>query len=162
MDLEQLQKEIEDNNIEEAISMIEEIGRRGEKKAVPFLIQHLKSTDNHGLRNQIALALSDMGNQEAVEPIIEMITHSKTLGNRGTLLYALKPLDYSNHIELLVDCMVNGNYEVQHEAKQLIMEMNGVIPDETLLKAILKVQKEIKNLKEKHDFLLKVLGELHD
>ncbi|WP_246359060.1 hypothetical protein [Paenibacillus phytorum] len=69
-----------------------------------------------------------------------MINHPKTLGARGTLLFALKPFDCSGHLETLVYHLITGNFEVQAEAYQLIEAINSEVTDEVLLKCILKVK----------------------
>lgn len=156
MDLSRLERVMNSGNIEEATTVISEVGRNKNEEVVPVLLKYLKITDNNILRNEIALALSDIGSPLAVEPIIEMLKDPKTLGSRGTLLYALQPFDCSSHVGLLVDYMINGNYEVRQEAKQLIFLMNIDNADD-LLK---KIKNAIVDLEERVDFLSEVLDEL--
>ncbi|WP_152619340.1 hypothetical protein [Cohnella kolymensis] len=92
--------------------------------------------------------------------IIELLKDARTLGNRGMLLYALKPLDYSEHIERLADFMMQGNFEQKHEAKQLIFEMKKPIPTGLIEKLKLKVEHAIVDLEERLDFLSDVADEL--
>ncbi|WP_052476292.1 HEAT repeat domain-containing protein [Cohnella kolymensis] len=99
MDFSQLEQALRDGRVEEAMNTISELGKQRTKEAVPLLIKYLKLTDNSILRNEIAIALSDIGSQEAVEPLIEMLKDPKTLGNRGTLLFALRPFDYTEHLD---------------------------------------------------------------
>lgn len=155
-----LKKLIENNNINEAIIKIEEISEQKYADAFPLLVEYLMKTDNHLLRNSIALALMDIGNPEAVEPIIELLKDQKTLGYRGTLLYALEPFDYSAHIELLIDFVVNGNYEVRHKSKGLIEGMKPNIKDETLLESIIQIKRSIDEFEDKHTVLLETLDAL--
>jgi hypothetical protein len=136
-----------------AESMLEEIGRTKLKEAIPLLIEYLKSTESHILRNSIAITLSDIESEEAVEPLIDMINHPKTLGARGTLLYALKPFDCSRHIETLVYQLITGNFEVQLQAYQLIEVINSEIPDDVLLKCILKVKDGLNEIERQHELL---------
>jgi HEAT repeat protein len=162
MDLVALDKLIQSNDIEAAINNIEEIGEDRSEEAVSFLIENLRTTENHLLRNAIALALRDIGSQEAVEPIIEVLNHPKTLGYRGTLLYALEPLDYSAHLDLLVDFLLNGNFEVSRKSLLLIESIGTQLPDETLLKCIDKVRHEIRETEEKYEFLTEALEIISD
>ncbi|MGE6486864.1 hypothetical protein [Paenisporosarcina sp. NPDC076898] len=53
MDLDILRNAIEGSNIEEAESILEEVGTNRNVNAVPLLIEYLKNTDNHRLRNAI-------------------------------------------------------------------------------------------------------------
>lgn len=155
-----LEQKIEESKIDEAISIIEEIGENKLKEAVPFLIKELESTQNHMLRNSIALALSDIGSSEAMEPIINMLKHPKTKGYRGTLLAALEPFDYSAHFEMLVDFLYDGNFEVSRKALILIESIVKEMPDKIIQKSIIKIKKEIENLENKIDFLSESLDVL--
>ncbi|MBN3527245.1 HEAT repeat domain-containing protein [Paenibacillus apiarius] len=94
-------------------------------EAIPLLIEFLQKTNNHQLRNEIALCLSDIGDDEVVKPLIDIINHPKRLGSRGTLLYALQPFDCSQHLDFLLNLLITGNFEVQAEAFQLIEAIRG-------------------------------------
>ena len=160
MNLSILEKNIENNNIDEAKSIIKNIGRNKYTEAVPLLIKYLMSTDNSILRNTIAMALSDIGSTEAVEPIINMIKHPKTIGNRGTLLYALEPFDYSAYIELLVELLNEDNFEVSRQSLTLIKSIAKDISEEIRQRCITKIKNEIENLQDKIDFLSESLDVL--
>jgi HEAT repeat protein len=160
IDLGNLSKLIKSNKIDEAIEVIEDISANNYTDAVPFLLNHLKITDNHLLRNSIALTLMDIGNQEVVEPIIELLTDSKTLGYRGTLLYSLKQFDCSVYLEVLIDFTIDGNFEVRHISKEIIEEMDSNIKDELLLKSIVRVKRAINELEDKHTVLSETLDAL--
>lgn len=153
MDFIVLEDMIKDNKIDDAICIIEDIVEKKCIEAVPFLIEKLESTDNHLLRNAIALALSDIGSSEAIEPLINMIRHPKTKGYRGTLLSALEPFDYSAHFEMLVDFLYEGNFEVSRKSLILIEAIIKNIPDEIRQRCITKIRNEIESLEEKIDFL---------
>lgn len=153
MNIKGLEEKINKNEIDDAIYIVEQIAERKIEKAVPFLIGQLESTDNHLLRNAIAIALSDIGNEEAVEPIIRMLKHPKTKGFRGTLLAALEPFDYSGHLDILVDSMCEGNFEVSRKSLLLIEAIAKGMSVETRQKCITKVRDEIEKLQDKVDFL---------
>lgn len=148
-----LKEKISINNIDEAIGLIEEIGEKKLNEAIPYLIEQLESTENHLLRNTIALALSDIGNQDAVEPIINMLKHPRTKGYRGTLLAALEPFDYSPHIDMLVDFLIEGNFEVSRKSLLLIELLVENVSDEKKKEYIEKIRDEMENLKDKIELL---------
>ncbi|SEB92474.1 HEAT repeat domain-containing protein [Paenibacillus sp. GP183] len=160
VDLDLLREAIVRNKMDTVESMLEEIGRNKLKEAIPLLIEYLKSTDSNILRNSIAITLSDIGSEEAIEPLIDMINHPKTLGARGTLLYALKPFDCSRHLETLVFHLITGNFEVQAEAYQLIEAMNSEVSDEILLKSILKVKDALNEIERQHQIISDTLEKL--
>lgn len=157
MNLLDLEEKINNDEIDEAICIVEQIAERKFEKAVPFLIEQLESTDNHLLRNAIAIALSDIGSEEAVEPIIRMLKHPKTKGFRGTLLAALEPFDYSTYWDTLVDFMCEGNFEVSRKSLILIESIAKDMSVETRQKCIVKIRAEIDKLQDKVDFLTESL-----
>ena len=157
MNIKDLEEKINKNEIDEAIHIVEQIAERKVKKTVPFLIKQLEITDNHLLRNAIAIALSDIGDEEAIEPIIMMLKNPKTKGFRGTLLAALTPFDYSQYIDILVDIICEGNFEVSRKSLILIESIRKDISVDTRKKCVTKIKSEIEKLQEKVDFLIESL-----
>lgn len=160
--LEILEERITHHHIEEAIDIVKEIGRRKINEAVPLLIKHLQTTENGSLRNQIAIALSDIGNPEAVGPLISMARDPKTEGNRGTLLYALGPFDYSEYIEIIADFLFEDSFEARGEALTLMDTAARSIPPDVRRRCISKIRDEMENLDDKMEFLslcLEVIGD---
>ncbi|WP_284640772.1 HEAT repeat domain-containing protein [Paenibacillus silviterrae] len=161
MNLELLREAIESNKMNTVESMLEEISELKLEEAIPLLIEFLKTTQSNVLRNSIAITLSDIGNEQAVEPLVEMINHPITLGARGTLFYALKPFDCSPHLEMLVYHLITGNFEVQFHAYELIMEkIHSGISDDVLLRCIQKVRARIDEIERQHDIHSDILEKL--
>lgn len=158
MDLSVLQKYIDNNDIDEAISIIANIGKNKNKEAIPVLIKYLEETDNGILRNEIAIALSDIGCTQAVEPIINVLRSAKTIGNRGTLLYALESFDYSRYIELIAELLFDDSFEVSRQALVLIESIIGDISNDTKQKIAANIRAEIDDLQDKIDFLQESLN----
>ncbi|MBT2723785.1 hypothetical protein [Bacillus sp. ISL-46] len=161
MDLKLLKKLLESDDLKEVEHLLDVVGTEQVKEAIPLLVEFFKKTNNHQLRNQIALCLSDIGSDEVVKPIIDMINNPKTLGNRGTLLYSLEPFDCSEHLDSLVHHLITGNFEVQAEAFQLIQSMNGRFPNEMLLKSIETLKDELSELERKQNVLSETLERLY-
>ena len=82
-----LKEKINTNHIDEAICMIEEIGEKRLNEAVPYLIEQLQLTQSHVLRNSIAFALCNIGNSDAIEPIVHVLKDHKTLGIYSNVKY---------------------------------------------------------------------------
>lgn len=153
MDIKKLESNIQYGDICEAINIIDEIGRKKIREASPFLIKQLESTDNHILRDSIALALSDVGDKEAVKPIINLLNDPKTKGHRGTLLAALEPFDYSEYIDMLVNFLYEDSFEVSRKSLILIEATINDMPNEIKEKYIAEINTKLDKLEEKIDFL---------
>lgn len=164
MDIHQLESAIENDDIEEAEKLLYEISSDQDQAAVPILIKHITQTQNKILRNALAMALRDIGNKEAVSPLIDLINDPKTLGSRGTLLYALEPFDCTGHLETIVHHFLTGNFEVQMTAHQLLESMDGKVLADALLKSLQKVKErlnEIERQQEMHSDVLDILFKLN-
>lgn len=162
MQISELEEKIKANCINEAIKLIDEIGCRKDVQEVPLLIYYLVETDNNGLRNAIAVALSDIGSVEAVEPIVKMLKHPKTLRSRGTLLYALEAFDCSDYSELITELLFEDSFEVSRQSFLLLEANVDRISPEKKQKCIEKIQRKMDSLNDKIEFLSESLNVLMD
>lgn len=120
----------------------------------------MTATENHLIRNQIAIVLSDMRCQEAVEAIISLLKDPKTLGHRGTLLYALEPLNYSDHLGLFIEFIMTGNFEVSRHSFLLLDQAKDRISPEHKLEYKNKIRSLVEELENKIQFLEEAIEEL--
>ncbi|MFD0716209.1 HEAT repeat domain-containing protein [Paenibacillus sp. GCM10027626] len=115
-----LDQYISEGDMEMAIKIVDYVGETRDRSYLPILLKYLESTNSKILRNSIAIALSDIGDNIAVKPLIRLLENPKTEGSRGTLLYALENLDYSPHIELLTNLLDNSSFEISRHSFQLL------------------------------------------
>ena len=104
---------------------------------VPVLIELLKTTQNHLIRDAATLALRDLKDERAIKPLVSLIKDPKTARHRGTLVYALEVFDGAVILPFLVDLVMTGNFETRHEAFLAIESTFSVI-DENVLQVCLK------------------------
>jgi HEAT repeat protein len=164
MNLYLFESAMEINDIGKAKKLLTEMSAEPNYDAVPVLIKHITETENPEMRDALAIALRDIGSEEAVAPLIDLINDPKTIGNRGTLLYALEPFDCTEHLEAIVHQFLTGNFEVQAEAYQRIEAMNRKVPPETLLKSMKQVKEQLNEMErqqELHRDVLEFLFEKH-
>ncbi|WP_020616446.1 HEAT repeat domain-containing protein [Paenibacillus daejeonensis] len=161
MSIEHLDSFLQNNEINEACLLIEELADNNDAMLTDYLIKQLELTEEPLIRIQIALTLSDMACQDAVEPIIKLLQDPKTLGYRGSLLYALAPLHYSEHIDLLFELMMTGNFEVSRQSYLLLEKIIDDIPLNKRQEYKLKIKKHIEDMEDKIDFLTDAIDELN-
>jgi HEAT repeat protein len=85
------------------------------------LIQDLESPSS-SVRDKAALDLMDIGNESAVGPLLQAISNPENLNHRGTLIYALGAFNCEPFLEVLVDLVLTGNFEVSTGAFGIIKE----------------------------------------
>ncbi|OBY76629.1 hypothetical protein BBG47_26015 [Paenibacillus sp. KS1] len=139
-----------DSKIEDAISLVRHIGETKDESCLEVLLKHLTATDSNILRNEIALSLSDIGNNKAVDTLVEMLTHPKTKGSRGTLLYALEELNYIHHIATITDFIGDSSLEVSMEAFLLLEHVFDELSYEQKEKCKNILESKLKNNENEH------------
>ncbi|MDP4147034.1 MAG: HEAT repeat domain-containing protein [Bacillota bacterium] len=153
MKLDILKNKIKNNEIDEATKMVSEIGKSGFKAATEDLIKYLEETTSSKLRNAIAIALSDLGAQDSIVPIMKLLKDPKTLGNRGTLLYALEAFDCTSYFDDIIEFLFVDNFEVSHQSLSLIESSVKQIDSKALDRYNSKIKAEINKAEEKIEFL---------
>ena len=86
-------------------------------------------------RNQAALALADLGDDRAVEPLIAATREYIDSGNIGTLVYALLHLDCSQHLMFLTEIVLHRTYEIRLKALMILERRNFAVMGEELATA---------------------------
>ena len=119
MALDYLKVLLEEKRVDEALEVVENLTDSQVQGSEKELLQIFTSADA-SLRNSIALRMSDTKCQQVVPCIIDLLKDPKTKGNRGTLLFALHELNYSEHIEDLLPLLADPSFEVSREAYALV------------------------------------------
>lgn len=92
MDVDILRQELKNNNIDNAIRVIEEFGENKFYESVPYLIKCFEDTNNHKLRNTIAIALADIGDKSALKPLINALNDPKTYRQERNFVICIRIL----------------------------------------------------------------------
>ncbi|MDO3413300.1 HEAT repeat domain-containing protein [Saccharibacillus sp. CPCC 101409] len=130
------------------ISSVRKLAENGDSAENAILLKELAETDDPRLRNEIALAVSDLREEKAVDVIVDLVQQRKTLGNRGTLLYALEPLDYARHRNVLLDQVIGGNYETSTQAYTLLEKIAAQFSENEKTAYRRKLEEKIELLRE--------------
>ena len=102
------------------VDSLHHLGQSGDRQFVPLLIELLRTTTNPLIWNAAAIALSDLGDPIAIQPILTLLKDPKTEGFRGSLVYALGAFDCQAIVLDLVEMMVSGNVEVSEQAFSIV------------------------------------------
>jgi HEAT repeat protein len=81
-------------------------------------------SDDARVRDCAALRLMDLQDARAVAPLVRAILAPDNVNHRGTLIHALGAFDCSEHVEMLLDLTLGGNFEVSVTAYSIVTEMN--------------------------------------
>jgi hypothetical protein len=86
-------------------------------------------TNDCQLRNNLALSLSETLDERVYEALLGLIRRPELLNARGTLVHALKNFDCSKDIDQITVLVTEGNWEVAHEAFEIINSITEVSGD---------------------------------
>ena len=155
-----LMNALNEQNFQTAIEIIEGLSTKQVKAEETYLIDVLMTTCDGNLRNSIALRLSDIRSEALVGAVTQLVEDPKTIGNRGTLLYALQDLDYSGKLDALLPLLGSSSFEVSREAFNLIEPyLHSLSPDQQKTLQVL-LNQQIENLQEELSFKQEILHAL--
>ena len=124
------------------------------------LLSLLQETNNHFIRNEVAIALGDIKEKRAVSIIVELLKNPKTINHRGTLVYALSAFNCADLLPFLIDLVILGGFEVSREAFQIIENIETEIDEDIWFQCKKKLQENLPLVSEEKSILLQELYEL--
>ena len=115
---------------QQVIGATQELALRHEMTSTTRLIEILRSSSDVNIRNAVALALSDLQAPEAFNVLVDLLKDDLTRTSRGTLLYALGSYDCSPILTLLVELVIEGNFEVSRQSLSLISGIEAEVNEQ--------------------------------
>lgn len=119
MTIEDLKNGIFSDNWDTAISSADKLVKIGGDDVVKFLIGLLESK-NADLRNIAALALRDLEDNKAIDPLLNSIFNPENKNNNGTLVYALQTLDCKNKLVEIFRILFYQGFEAKMGAYKIL------------------------------------------
>jgi len=116
-EIEQLKKNIFSDDWELVKSSADKLGEIGGNEITDFLIS-LLDLDDSGIRDRVALALEQIGDNKAVEPLFKSIF--KNHNYNGTMVFALESLDCSKHLKDIFKILFYEAYEAKMSAMAIL------------------------------------------
>lgn len=89
-------------------------------------IEVLRGESDPSKRNHLALKLSATKKKAVLDVILELIRRPGLEGERGTLVHCLGEFDCVPLFGLLIELQLEGNWEVAHEAYDLLVGIDVV------------------------------------
>jgi HEAT repeat protein len=124
----------------EIIEAIRGLGDTGEKDAYYLLISMLKDFDKLSWRkrNAIALAIGDLGFDEGVPYLMNIIKNPNYDGYNGSFLYALttKPLNCKEYFLDIIELLCTGDLEIREAAIILIESFYKHVTSEVIKRSL--------------------------
>lgn len=132
IEFEQLKKDVFSDDWELVKSSADRLGQIGGDEVVDFLIS-LISLDNSGIRNRAALALEDIKDNRALEPLLTAILKKENHNYNGTMVFALESLDCSQKLKEIFRILFYETYESKISAYAILSDQMFDFTKEDLL-----------------------------
>lgn len=143
----------------EITDKIEVIVADDNRAATDELLALLESVQNGGVRNSIAIALSDWQEERAVPILLDLLRSNSTLNNRGTLIYALQAYDCLPFLSQITRQVCEGNFEVKENAIQIFIDLPDRIA-QNVIDETLRVLITCQDKDEHTDHAIRILKEI--
>ena len=132
IEIEQLKKDVFSDDWELVKSSANRLGKIGGDEVVDFLIS-LITLDNSDIRNRAALALEDIKDNRALEPLLTAIFKKENHNYNGTMVFALESLDCSQKLNEIFKILFFETYESKISAFAILCDQIFDFTDKDLL-----------------------------
>lgn len=119
IEFEQLKKDVFSDDWELVKSSADRLGQIGGDEVIEFLIS-LISLDNSGIRNRAALALENIKDNRALEPLLTAIFKKENHNYNGTMVFALESFDCSQKLKEIFRILFYETYESKISAYSIL------------------------------------------
>lgn len=126
--------------------------------ASPADLARLEVLTDPAERNALAIALGEARTPGLVEVLVRLIQRPDLREHRGTLVHVLGFHDCSAYLPLLAGLVVEGNWEVAHEAFEIVDTVDAA--DEDDVEQALAAVKAARPLEDWRRELLEDMAEL--
>lgn len=90
------------------------------------LLERLKHTKDNIERNSLAISVTETGDPSVQAVLVELIDRPELSDQRATLVNCLGRFDCSDKFVWLVNLVCQGNWEVAHEAFDILADVEEV------------------------------------
>jgi hypothetical protein len=132
IEIEQLKKDIFSDDWELVKSSAKRLGKIGGDNVFYFLIS-LIALDNSSIRNRAALALEEIKDNRAVEPLLDAIFKKENHNYNGTMVFALESLDCSKKLKEIFRILFYETYEAKISAYAILDDQEFEFTKQDLL-----------------------------
>lgn len=108
-------------------------------------------------KNYLATILSETKDERVYHTLCELIDDSAYSNKRGTFVHCLRNYPPEKSFELAVELILNGNFEVSHEAFEIINSIESEIEGERVKSSYNKIMYVYRNPESIEDWRLSLI-----
>ncbi len=129
------------------INAVEELREDGNSAYLPILFELLHSTNDHEIKKSITRLLAELKHREVVPVLIEAIQNKQYADELQSIISVCweNGLDYTEHLPVFVDLVIEKEFLVAFEAYTVIINMTGKISNAMQEAESKKIQDALRN-----------------
>jgi len=133
-------------NTHEVIAAINLLKEKGNKDYLPILFELLVNNPEDEVKKAILTLFGTVKDNETIPLFVEALQEDKFRSIRKEILTTCwqNGLDFSSHLELLIDIIVSDEWEIAFEAFTLIENMEHFPPENEMYQIKLKIASILK------------------
>ena len=131
LELDKLKADMFSGDYQTVKNAAETLGRIGGDDVLAFLISLLK-LDDPAIRNRAALALEEIKDNRALDPLLTAIFKKENHNSNGTMVFALEPLDCRNHLIQIFKILLFETYESKLSAYNILTDQEFIVTDKDI------------------------------
>lgn len=151
--IDEIRNLIDDNAIDNIVDMCKRMEPWKLQKVEKDFIEELRNTDEKKHRNTIAMVLSDLRCDEAIDTLVDLINDPRNRNCRGTFIYALQELNCEKVIKNIIHVLFDGNLEVRCNMYDLLSIKYNKLSDDEKAECKNIVAEEKERLEEEWELL---------
>jgi hypothetical protein len=131
-EISQLKQDAFSSDWERVKYSVDRLGKIGGSDIVDFLISLLSLNDS-GIRNRAALALEEIKDNKAVDPLLTSIFKKENFNYNGTMVFALEALDCSKYLKEIFKILFYQGYEAKVSAQAILTNQKFYFTDQDII-----------------------------
>lgn len=141
-------RNLESKNTELVNQTLTELAESGNSAYIPYLIGLLHSTQNQEIKKRVSSFLAELKHRDAIPMLIDAIRDERYAGELHILVSACweNGLNYTEHLPLFIDLMLERDFMVAFEAHTVITNMTGKISAEWCREETRKITQALPSL----------------
>jgi len=135
---------------------IEKLRSKGNINDLPAILDYLVAPSNAVVEKALFNFIFDIKDKKAVEPVVAAIQNPKYQGIQHKLIEMCwqSSLNFSTHLGLFVNLLIEGNFEIAFEAFTVIENMEESLEPEMKQKEMSKLKDAISTASEERKGML--------
>jgi hypothetical protein len=162
--IQSLRGKLTSNDTKVVLQSLEQIKEEGEAELIPDLLQVLESTTIKDIHTKVLEILNNLKSQSAANAVIQELAQIDNSEIRNNVLASCwkNGLDYSQHIDTLIDIFINAEFNNALEAFTVIENSTQNLSTETLNQSVNKIKDNLNQIKQEKKPLMMELIHLLD